>query len=182
MVLACEVIEHLNDRTLAETLKEISRTASKYILLTVPFEETLPAQRRKCSRCAHVYHSWTHLRKYDLKTLRILFTYAHLAETRFIGPKDPRIPSIFYIIARKLGNVWDSDLAKHSPCPKCGSLPVSSPGNIFGKLLIRFLWRIERIWPFKRAVWVGCLYRQLHRAASSFHLSVFVPYVQSEGF
>jgi SAM-dependent methyltransferase len=158
MVLSCEVLEHLTDKTLHAALSEIERITNKYILITVPFKETLPAQWRKCSKCSHIYHAWGHLRAFDVKTLRVLFTRFRLAETKFLGPKEPRIPSLLYIIARKLGNVWDSDSRNPSPCPKCGSLPISNPGNIFGKLFIRFLWRLERTWLLKKAVWIGCLY------------------------
>jgi len=161
MVLICEVLEHLTDRTLFVALQEIERVTNKYILVTVPFEETLPAQWRKCSKCGYIFHAWGHVRRFRLKTLRDFFEYAHLnlMQTQFLGPKEPRIPTIFYVVARKLGNVWDSDPMNPLPCPKCGSLPISSSGNIFGKLFIRFLWRVERIWPLQKPVWIGCLYR-----------------------
>ena len=160
IVLGCEVIEHINNRNLSFALQEMERVTNRYILVTVPFKETLPAQWCKCSNCSYVYHAWGHLRGFDLNSVRSLFVNLRLVETRFLGPKEPHIPSIFYLIARYLGNVWESDQRNPTPCPKCGSLPINRPRNIFGKLFIRLIWRVERIWPFKRAVWIGCLYRK----------------------
>ena len=41
LLLASEVLEHLNDETLKKAIAEIQRTASKYILITVPNNELL---------------------------------------------------------------------------------------------------------------------------------------------
>lgn len=159
MVLACEVLEHLDDKTMLFALEEIQRVAKKYILITVPFKETLSAQWRKCSKCGHIFHAWGHLRQFDIVLLKNLFRNAQLIERRFLGPKESQIPSFMYIIAKKIGNVWSSCKTEHSLCPKCGSNLIKSEGNIFGKLFIRFLWRIERVLPFKKPIWIGCLYR-----------------------
>ena len=159
MVLCCEVLEHLDNKTLFFTLEEIQRVAKRYILITVPFKETLSAQWRKCCKCAFVFHAWGHVRRFDLTTLTDLFRNAQLIKCLFLGPSESRIPSLAYTIAKKMGNVWDNDSEVQSHCPKCGSHPIKSEGNIFGWLLIRFLWRIERIWPLKKPIWIGCLYR-----------------------
>lgn len=159
MVLACEVLEHLPERTLFSVLQEMVRVTKRYILFTVPFKETLSAQWCRCSKCSYIYHVWGHLRTFDLNTLKSFFANDHLIEMRFLGPKEPRIPSIFYMIVRWLGNVWESDEKNPTLCPRCGSLPINRRGNIFGKLFIRFIWRVERILPFKSAVWIGCLYQ-----------------------
>ncbi|CAD7772002.1 hypothetical protein DMNBHIDG_00502 [Candidatus Methanoperedenaceae archaeon GB37] len=49
---------------------EIYRVTKKYILITVPFEEVLPAQWLKCSKCGHIFHAWGHLRRFDLRMLK----------------------------------------------------------------------------------------------------------------
>ncbi len=161
MVLCCEVLEHLDDKILFLTLEEIQRVTKRYILISVPFKETLSAQWRKCCKCAFVFHAWGHLRRFDSTLLTSLFRKAQLIKQRFLGPSEPRIPSVAYMIARNLGNVWDNDSGLQSRCPKCGSQAIINRGNVFGWLFIRFLWRIERIWPFKSPVWIGCLYRLL---------------------
>ena len=159
MVLCCEVLEHLNDEILSLAIREILRVAKKYVLITVPFSETLSAQWLKCSQCSLIFHAWGHLRKFDLKTLKRLFKRACLVETQFLSLKEARIPSIGYIIAKKLGNVWGDNHQNPIFCPVCGSEPIRSDGNIFGRLFIRLLWRMEKILPLKKPVWIGCLYR-----------------------
>ena len=62
MVLCCEVLEHLDNKTLYFTLEEIQRVAKRYILITVPFKETLSAQWRKCCECRFVFHAWGYVR------------------------------------------------------------------------------------------------------------------------
>jgi hypothetical protein len=162
MVLACEVLEHLDDKNMLLALDEIQRVAKQYILITVPFKETLSAQWRKCSKCSHIFHAWGHLRQFDKVLLKnLFFGNAQLIESRFLGPRESQIPSFMYIIAKKIGNVWGSGETEQSLCPKCGSEPIKSEGNIFGKLFIRLLWRIERILPFKKPIWIGCLYRKV---------------------
>jgi len=158
MVLACEVLEHLDNETMLLAIDEIQRIAKRYILITVPFKETLSAQWHKCSKCGHIFHGWGHLRQFDMALLNNLFN-AQLIDKRFLGPSESRIPSLAYVIAKKMGNVWDSYHTKQLPCPKCGSEPMRSEGNIFGKVFIRFLWRIERFLPFKKPIWIGCLYQ-----------------------
>lgn len=159
MVLSCEVFEHLDDKTLFLALEEIQRVSKRYILITVPFNETLSAQWRKCCECAFVFHAWGHVRRFDLVLLKSLFRDAQLIQQRLLGPSESRIPSLSYIIAKKVGNVWDNNSGMQSRCPKCGSQAIKNEGNVFGWLMVRFLWRIERIWPFKKPIWIGCLYR-----------------------
>jgi len=159
MVLCCEVLEHLDDKALFFVLEEIQRVAKKYILITVPFKETLSAQWRKCCECSFVFHAWGHVRRFDLALLKSLFRNVQLKERRFLGSSESRIPSLAYIIAKRMGNVWDNDSGVQSRCPKCGFQAIRNKGNVFGWVFIRFLWRVERIWPFKKPIWIGCLYR-----------------------
>ncbi|MFC1884320.1 class I SAM-dependent methyltransferase [Thermodesulfobacteriota bacterium] len=160
LVLACEVLEHLDDESLNHTIEEISRITSKYILVTVPYKETLSAQWNKCSECGNIYNAWGHLRAFDFNKLKNLFHRYELEEWRFLEPKEIYIPSKAYEIVKKVGNVWLSNKDYNSPCPKCGSEALESDGNIFGKIFIRLLWRFERYSPWKKPIWIGCLFKK----------------------
>lgn len=160
LVLSTEVLEHLDDQAYLFALREISRVAKKYILITVPFEETLSAQWNKCSKCGHIFHPWGHVRRFTLEILKRIFKYASLIEKRYLGPKETWVPSFFYVIAEKLGNVWGTNHENPTLCPKCGSEPLQSGGNIFGKIFIRLIWRFNTVSPFKKPIWVGCLYQK----------------------
>jgi SAM-dependent methyltransferase len=163
LVLVPEVLEHLEDESLISALKEILCVAKKYILITVPFEENLSAQWVKCSKCAHIFHVWGHVNRFDLGTLKNLFKDdTLLIEKRFLSPKERRVPSLLYDIAKKLGNAWGTNLSDHILCPKCRSKPFQCEGNLLGKILIKLIWRIKRVSPLKNPIWIGCLYKKIN--------------------
>ena len=157
LILSTEVLEHLDNKTFSQALGEISRVAKRYILITVPFEENLSVQWMKCSICAQIFHAWGHLRKFNSQNLKELFDGADLVEKRFFSPNESRIPPFTYVIIKKLGNVWSTG---NSLCPRCGSKPLQSEGNMFGKILQRLIWRFIKVSPFKKPIWVGCLYEK----------------------
>lgn len=160
LVFSSEVLEHLDDEVLLSAISEISRVAKKYILITVPFEETLPAQWIKCSKCGHIFHAWGHVRRFNLGMLKKLFSDAPLIEKKYLSPKESRLPSLLYVIAKKVGNAWGTNTGNHTLCPECGSGPLEHEGNILGKILIRLVWRINRASPFTKPIWIGCLYQK----------------------
>lgn len=162
LVLSTEVLEHLDDQAYLFALREISRVVKKYILITVPFKETLSAQWNKCSKCGHIFHSWGHIRRFNLKILKKLFKDAFLIEMRVLSPKETWIPSILHVIARKLGHAWGTYQGNPPLCPKCGSEPLKNHGNLFGWIFIRLIWRMDRISLFRKPIWIGCLYKKLY--------------------
>lgn len=157
LVLSTEVLEHLSDELLAEARREIMRVARKYILITVPYNEILSAEWVKCSGCGSVFHPWGHVRTFGFRILKNLFDPIPLVEVKFLGPMEAKIPSFIYFMARKLGNVWGAN--KETVCPKCGANCMESAGNILGKILIRLIWRTLRVSPFKKPIWIRCLYK-----------------------
>lgn len=71
-VFACEVIEHLYDEVLDETLKNLRSLvrAEGIIILTTPNEENLRKEQLLCPGCEHVFHRWQHVRTWSASTLR----------------------------------------------------------------------------------------------------------------
>ncbi|CAD7770873.1 Methyltransferase domain protein [Candidatus Methanoperedenaceae archaeon GB50] len=120
LVLAAEILEHLPEHIFYKTVCEINRVAKRYILVTVPYKEILPAQWLKCSKCGHIFHAWGHLRKFDLRMLKNLFEHTYLMKKNFYS-KKAKIPSLLYVIAKKIGNVWESYSTNPARCPKCGA-------------------------------------------------------------
>lgn len=160
LVISAEVIEHLDDEVFNRALKEMVRVSRKYILISVPFKENLPAQWKKCSRCGRIFHRWGHIRKFDFKIINGLCEGAEVAEKRFFSLKETRIPSVMYMCARIIGGVWGKEKGMPEPCPDCGGPSIKSEGNLFGKLFIRFIWRIEQAGIAKKPTWVCVLYRK----------------------
>ena len=160
LVLAAEILEHLPEKIFVAALNEIYRVSKKYVLITVPFEEVLSAQWLKCSKCGHIFHAWGHLRRFDLRMLKNLFEHTHLIQKRLFTPKEAKIPSLLYVIAKKIGNVWESHSTNPARCPKCGAKPLNNKGNILGWILIRLIWRFGKVCPLKKPIWIGCLYKK----------------------
>lgn len=67
-----EVIEHLNNHYLDETLKEIYRVLKKdgILILTTPNNEKLENNTLFCPDCGCKFHKWQHQRSWDKETLR----------------------------------------------------------------------------------------------------------------
>lgn len=161
LVLITEVLEHLDDEIYHSALSEILRITKQYILITVPFNETLSANWDKCSECGYIFHAWGHIRKFNGKILKNLFENATLLKTQILSPKETWISSIFYKIAKKPGKVWGTNPQNPTLCPICGSNSLHSTGNLLGKTVIRFIWQFEKYSPFKKPIWIGCLYEKI---------------------
>ncbi|MBN3040440.1 MAG: class I SAM-dependent methyltransferase [Candidatus Omnitrophica bacterium] len=72
VVTAVEVIEHLNDQQLSETIKEIKRVLvpGGFIILTTPNKEDLEASKTICPDCGSIFHRWQHIRSFDVMSLK----------------------------------------------------------------------------------------------------------------
>jgi len=72
VVICVEVIEHLKDKELNETLREIYRVLKPAgcVMITTPNQEDLSASKTLCPECGCVFHRWQHIRVWDAKSLK----------------------------------------------------------------------------------------------------------------
>jgi len=89
LVLASEVLEHLNDEIFSGGLREMTRAVSRYVMVTVPNHERLQLVRRECPRCRTIVVPWTHIRSFDIDMLEHLFDPIGFA-AKEVGPFGPR--------------------------------------------------------------------------------------------
>ena len=68
-----EVIEHLPQETYQKALQEISRVSSKYIIITVPYNEDLIETQTQCPSCKSRFNSDLHLRSFSDTDMKQLF-------------------------------------------------------------------------------------------------------------
>lgn len=61
LIICSEVLEHLPTDTLERAVKEIERVALRYVIITTPNEEYLPAGFVKCKQCGCIYHMNLHV-------------------------------------------------------------------------------------------------------------------------
>lgn len=74
VVLCTEVIEHLLDDSLGETLRELHRILRPggQLVITTPNDEDLEARKMHCPECGASFHPWQHVRSFDAPSLRVL--------------------------------------------------------------------------------------------------------------
>lgn len=72
-VTCLEVIEHLPVTIYKNSLAELARVSSKYILITVPFDERIEESYNQCPSCKSIFNFELHLRKFTEQTMLELF-------------------------------------------------------------------------------------------------------------
>lgn len=93
VITVIELIEHLNDRHLKQTVRDIKRLVSDdgIIIFTTPNDEDLSKEIVYCPECSHVFHRWQHVRTWSRKTLALFlkaneFDIVAIFETNFSEP------------------------------------------------------------------------------------------------
>lgn len=76
VILLFEVLEHLNDSYLENTLSEAGRLLKDggIMVVSTPNEELLAECEKFCPECGAIFHEWQHVRSWSLDTL-----------TRYVG-------------------------------------------------------------------------------------------------
>jgi len=87
MVFSSELLEHLPDDILQGTIAEFKRLSKKYILITVPNDENPNKLSIVCPKCSYAYNSSNHLRSFDIKKLKKIFSEYQLITTLTFGKK-----------------------------------------------------------------------------------------------
>jgi ubiquinone/menaquinone biosynthesis C-methylase UbiE len=74
LVIASEVLEHLNDKELKKGLKEVKRVLKKkgIFLATLPANENLKDNLCFCPKCNNIFHRWGHKQSFDKEKLKKL--------------------------------------------------------------------------------------------------------------
>ena len=86
LVMANEVLEHLDERLFAKARSELARVARDYILITVPNRDCLPMLRQECPRCRTISVPWGHLRSFGQQDLAGLFAGFRVERCEAFGP------------------------------------------------------------------------------------------------
>jgi len=74
VIVAVEVIEHLNDDYLEGLLNEVTRLLKPggRVVFTTPNSEDLGSKKTMCPECGCIFHRWQHVRSWTPETLRSL--------------------------------------------------------------------------------------------------------------
>lgn len=157
LIICAEVLEHLPDDIYESALKEIERVAQKYILITTPNKEYLPAGFVKCESCSAIYHKNLHFRSFDRKKHGRLFKEFELLKTVGINSWKHR-PLITYLEQHLCGVYKYKD---GLICPYCGSIRVEKPSlGLLRKGILKSFRVSCKLFPkYPKARWIASLYR-----------------------
>jgi ubiquinone/menaquinone biosynthesis C-methylase UbiE len=131
MVVALEVIEHLPQTVYMKALKELSRVAQRYILITVPNDQNIDQTLIQCKECRTLFNPDYHLRRFASNDLHSLFNKLGF-ENQFVkvfgsvkSPVRVQIPFIHRgIVPGK--NPFPMDIL----CPVCGGTVTGQGSNV----------------------------------------------------
>lgn len=128
LVMANEVLEHLNDELFAAARRELARVAARYLLITVPNRDHLPTLRQTCPHCATDSVPWGHVRSFHSRDMAALFAGFRAVEVCEFGPPVPDGD-------RLLTQIWRLPRRLHHPlkggvrCPLCGHTNPQPPAT-----------------------------------------------------
>jgi SAM-dependent methyltransferase len=172
-VLCSEVIEHLPYHNYYPALRELTRIASKYILITVPYKEDLRAVSVVCPSCSCSFHPTYHMRSYSENELKDLFVTEKKPFTLYdiatIGTNNMLL--IWPTVQKIKRIIFPSriDYPLLTICPQCGfknhdiDKDYKFIENQKNKIQ-RIKQLIRHIWPKKSIPkWWIVLYRNLDR-------------------
>lgn len=159
LVLATELLEHIPDQQYHTVLKEIQRVAKKYILISIPYKESLLKGLTKCRFCGMIYHISWHQRSYDLESAKSLFPGWKIDKIVGISQRTERELTLLYYILHFIGNKWSQ--SGYNLCPFCGRHNVNPPrGNFIGLITEKLIFNINKYFPLKKEIfsWIIILF------------------------
>ena len=126
LVLSSELLEHLDDQTFTKTISEINRISNKYILVSVPFEESLNKGMIQCPSCNLVFHRCYHMRDFSLSTFAENFPNYEQIESMTFGLKVRVYNKTIAKVKQKLTSpvnwiplYWTKNEDRSAMCPSC---------------------------------------------------------------
>jgi len=134
LVLAADLIEHINERFFAQSISEIKRVAKKYILITSPYKDAISWPVSLCNSCGREFNIYGHLRSIDIKLIKELFPQGRfdILKVETSDEKRDWRPRALVRIARKRGKVYSKEVAV---CPYCFNKSAGCPRrNFFERL------------------------------------------------
>lgn len=170
-VTCLEVLEHIPYALYPKSISELARLSSKYIVVSVPFNEDLSEAFNKCPYCSSCFNKELHLRSYSEEDVNLLF--------KDIGFKCVKMEKLGYS-KHYFGHFRfrrmfypEQFLKWNSPiCPVCGyteemveksAIPVGLKKHLFLKnTILPILTRLPKLlWPrVSKPYWILALYEK----------------------
>lgn len=158
-VVATELIEHLTESARKIALREIRRVSRRFVLLSVPYRETLEYNQIKCDECGCIFNSTFHTRSFSGNDLRTFGGPDFFLKTLIgIGPVKKRIPRLLVQLGQIAGGYMKGPTGRFL-CPQCGNSTCSDHRRNF--LTRLFIGLPSRLVPLPRhPLWIAGLYER----------------------
>ena len=137
IVTSFEVFEHLDDDLHSFYSNELLKISKKYLLIGLPYQETLEKRNVVCNACGYDGHVYGHLRSYDINKFSNLFgKKAKLLEYKLCGSIETDLNRKNYSLAKKL-KIKNLKFT----CPNCinEQNEISYLNRIYNKLISSFI-------------------------------------------
>ena len=149
VVIMAEVIEHVPDRLLGQTLDQVNGLLRDggIVIVTTPNEENIGQAQVLCPMCRQVFHPWQHVRSFTHQSLENQLS-SHGFRRRFLGLVDfsddaPTIeysrlfPPILELIELEKNEL--AEFARYLPSDHCESPPSNwQAGTIYATDTLQF--------------------------------------------
>ena len=126
LVFSSELLEHLEEEVLRKTVKEISRIAKEYVLISVPNRENPDKLSIRCPSCEYVFNRPNHLRSFSIQRLKDLFPEYQIITSKVSGKSVRYYNPVLLNIKRKISPStswipysWIPSGKRKTFCPAC---------------------------------------------------------------
>lgn len=120
LIICCEVLEHLPFMVFEKAINELVRVSNKYILISVPNNESITNNMITCDYCGCKFHNCRHLRSFNPNNMTGLIPHFSLVNLDVILQDQKSYPPIILNIARIMKVIDPITFPDHSICPQCG--------------------------------------------------------------
>ena len=117
MVILTEVLEHLDDEMYIKAINELKKLNARYFLITVPFNESIELDLRKCSSCGNLFNPNHHYRKFNETWFINEFTGYHLERNEYTTYRSIS-NTVIVKLSHRFGIYGYSD---YCVCNQCGN-------------------------------------------------------------
>jgi len=157
MVFSSQLLEHLNNKQLQDTVKEFKRIAQKYILITVPNQEFLKICEARCPECTTVFNTNGHYQSFSLAKLNSLFSSNfEMINHSFGGSVHQEYNHTLMDIRQNYGKRFFNPV-KYTMCPNCKN---DNFPHIKGNIISKVCNGINRIISHQSPYWILILYKR----------------------
>lgn len=120
LIICCEVLEHLPFMVYEKAITELVRVSNKYILISVPNNESITDNMITCDYCGCKFHNCRHLRSFNPKNMSELIPDFSLVNLDVILQNQKSYHPIILNIAKKMKLIEPITFPDHGLCPQCG--------------------------------------------------------------